>query len=66
MAGLMPGGRFGAKAARPRLAALTHNVLAPLERIALKPEWPRTRPKRLRFRFFQSPGRLIRRAAPAG
>jgi len=61
-AGLMPCGRFGANAAWLRLAVLTHNVLTALKRIALKPEWLRARPKRLRFHFFYSPGRLIRHA----
>jgi len=61
-AGVMPCGRFGANAAWFRLAVMTHNVLTALKRIALKPEWLRARPKRLRFHFFYSPGRLIRHA----
>ena len=61
-AGGMPCGRFGANAAWFRLAVMTHNVLTALKRIALKPEWLRARPKRLRFHFFYSPGRLIRHA----
>jgi hypothetical protein len=61
-AGVMPCGRFGANAAWLRLALLTHNVLTGLKRIALKPEWLRARPKRLRFHFFYSPGKLIRHA----
>ena len=58
----MPCGRFGANAAWLRLAVMTHNVLTALKRIALMPEWLRARPKRLRFHFFCSPGRLIHHA----
>jgi hypothetical protein len=61
-AGVMPCGRFGANAAWLRLALLTHNVLSGLKRIALKPEWLEARPKRLRFHFFYSPGKLIHHA----
>jgi len=61
-AGVMPCGRFGANAAWLRLAVMTHNVLTALKRIALKPEWLRARPKRLRFHFFCSPGKLIHHA----
>ena len=31
-----------------------------LKRFALKPEYLRARPKRLRFRIFCSPGKLVR------
>jgi len=61
-AGVVPCGRFGVNAAWLRLAVMTHNVLTALKRIALKPEWLRARPKRLRFHFFFSPGKLIHRA----
>ena len=61
-AGVMPCGRFGANAAWLRLAAMTHNVLTGLKRIALKPEWLRARPKRLRFQIFFSPGKLVHHA----
>jgi hypothetical protein len=61
-AGVMPCGRFGANATWLRLAVMTHNVLTALKRIALKPEWLRARPKRLRFHFFFSPGKLIHHA----
>jgi len=61
-AGVMPCGRFGANAAWLRLALLTHNVLTGLKRIALRPEWLEARPKRLRFHFFFSPGKLIHHA----
>ncbi|MGC9973299.1 MAG: IS1380 family transposase [Bryobacteraceae bacterium] len=62
-AGVMPCGRFGANAAWLRMAVLTHNVLTGLKRIALKPERLRARPKRLRFHFFFSPGKLIHHAS---
>ncbi len=58
----MPCGRFGANAAWLRPAVTTHNVLKALKRTALKPEWLRARPKRLRFHFFHSPGKLIHHA----
>jgi hypothetical protein len=58
-AGVMTCARFGANAAWLRLALLTHNVRTGLKRIALKPEWLRARPKRLRFHFLFSPGKLI-------
>ena len=61
-AGVMPCRRFGANAAWLRMAVLTHNVLTGLKRLALKPEWLEARPKRLRFHFFFSPGKLIHHA----
>lgn len=61
-AGVMPCARFGANAAWLRLAVMTHNVLTGLKRIALKPEYLRARPKRLRFQIFCSPGKLIHHA----
>lgn len=61
-AGVMPCARFGANAAWLRLAVMTHNVLTGLKRVALKPEYLRARPKRLRFQIFCSPGKLIHHA----
>lgn len=61
-AGVMPCARFGANAAWLRLAVMTHNVLTGLKRIALKPEYLRARPKRLRFQIFCSPGTLVHHA----
>lgn len=61
-AGMLPCGRFGANAAWLRLALLTYNVLTGLKRVALKPDYLRARPKRLRFRIFCSPGKLIHHA----
>jgi len=43
-------------------AVMTHNVLTGLKRIALKPDYLRARPKRLRFKIFCSPGKLIHHA----
>jgi len=60
--GVMPCARFGANAAWLRLALLTHNVLTALKRIGLPEPWLRARPKRLRFRIFCSPGRLVQHA----
>jgi hypothetical protein len=61
-AGVMPCARFGANAAWLRLAVMTHNVLTGLKRIALKPEYLRARPKRLRFQIFCSLGTLVHHA----
>lgn len=61
-AGVMPCARFGANAAWLRLAVITHNVLTGLKRIALKAEYLRARPKRLRFQIFCSPGTLVHHA----
>jgi Transposase DDE domain group 1 len=61
-AGVLPCGRFGANAAWLRLAILTHNVLTALKRLALPAELLRARPKRLRFLFFNTAGRLVHHA----
>jgi len=61
-AGVLPCGRFGANAAWLRLAVLTHNVLTALKRLALPPELLAARPKRLRFLFFHTAGRLVHHA----
>jgi len=61
-AGVLPCGRFGANAAWFRLAAIAHNVLTALKRLALPPELLRARPKRLRFLFLNAPGRLVHHA----
>lgn len=61
-AGVLPCGRFGANAAWLRLAALTHNVLTAMKRLALPPELLRARPKRLRFLVFAQPGKFVRHA----
>lgn len=61
-AGVLPSKRFGANAAWLRLAVLTHNVLTALKRLALPPELLAARPKRLRFLFFNTAGRIVRHA----
>jgi len=61
-AGVLPCGRFGANAAWLRLAILTHNILTALKRLALPAELLQARPKRLRFLFFNTAGRLVHHA----
>ena len=61
-AGVLPCGRFGANAAWLRLAILSHNVLTALKRLALPVELLQARPKRLRFLFFNTAGRLVHHA----
>jgi hypothetical protein len=61
-AGVLPSKYFGANAAWLRLAALSHNVLTALKRLALPPELLTARPKRLRFLIFSTPGRLVHHA----
>jgi hypothetical protein len=61
-AGVLPCGRFGANAAWLRLSILTHNVLTALKRLALPVELLQARPKRLRFLFFNTAGRLVHHA----
>lgn len=61
-AGVMPSKYFGANAAWLRLAAITHNVLTALKRLALPAELLAARPKRLRFLIFNTAGRLVHHA----
>ncbi|MDQ2774241.1 MAG: transposase [Acidobacteriota bacterium] len=61
-AGVLPCGRFGANAAWLRLAVLTYNTLTALKRLALPAELLQARPKRLRFLFFNTAGRLVQHA----
>jgi hypothetical protein len=60
--GVMPCGRFGANAAWWRLNVLVHNLLVLLKVEALPPALARARPKTLRFRLFNLPGRIVRHA----
>src|ERR1017187_1511238 len=60
--GVLPSKYFGANAAWLRLAVITHNVLTDLKRLALPAELLTARPKRLRFLFFNMPGRLVHHA----
>jgi len=59
---VMPCGRFGANAAWWRLNVLVHNLLVLLEVEALPPALSRARPKTLRFRLFNLPGRIVHHA----
>ncbi|MFN3322065.1 MAG: transposase [Bryobacteraceae bacterium] len=61
-AGVMPSKYFGTNAAWLRLAAISHNVLEALKRLALPAELLTARPKRLRFLIFHTPGRLVHHA----
>jgi hypothetical protein len=60
--GAMPSKYFGANAAWLRLAAIAHNVLTALKRIALPAELLRARPKRLRFPIINTAGRIVAHA----
>jgi hypothetical protein len=59
---VMPCGRFGANAAWWRLNVLVHNLLVLLKAEALPPALARARPKTLRFRLFNLPGRIVHHA----
>jgi hypothetical protein len=61
-AGVMPSKYFGTNAAWLRLAAIAHNVMTALKRLALPAELLTARPKRLRFLIFHTPGRLVHHA----
>jgi hypothetical protein len=61
-AGVMPSKYFGTNAAWLRLAAIAHNVMTALKRLALPAEMLTARPKRLRFLIFNTPGRLVHHA----
>ena len=61
-AGVMPSKYFGTNAAWLRLAAITHNVMTALKRLALPADLLTARPKRLRFLIFNTPGRLVHHA----
>lgn len=60
--GVLPSGKFGANAAWFRLALYTHNVLVAMKRLVLPPELKLARPKRLRFRVFTLPAKVISHA----
>ena len=61
-AGVMPSKYLGTNAAWLRLAAISHNVMTALKRLALPVELLTARPKRLRFLIFNTPGRLVHHA----
>jgi hypothetical protein len=58
-AGVMPSGKFGANAAWYRLTTLAHNVLVAMKRLVAPPDLKDARPKRLRFRLFTLPAKVI-------
>ena len=58
-AGVMPSGKFGANAAWYRLAMLAHNVLVAMKQLVVPPELKDARPKRLRFRLFTLPAKVV-------
>jgi hypothetical protein len=60
--GVMPCGRFGSNAAWSRIQLLTHNLLVLLKTQALPSALGDARPKTLRFRLFNLPGRIVRHA----
>jgi hypothetical protein len=61
-AGVLPSGKFGANAAWYRLTLLAHNVLIAMKRLVAPPELKDARPKRLRFRLFTLPAKVIAHA----
>lgn len=60
--GVLPCKYFGANAAWLRLVIISHNVLTAVKRLALPAELLSARPKRLRFLFLNTPGRLVHHA----
>lgn len=58
----LPSGKFGANTAWFRLNGLTYNLLSALKRLALPGDWSDARPKRLRFRVFNTVGNVIHHA----
>ena len=58
----LPSQRFGANAAWFRLNVMLHNLLSAFKRVALPPELPAARPKRLRFVLLNGVGKVIRHA----
>ena len=60
--GVMPCGRFGANAAWSRIQLLVHNLLVLLKTAALPRALRDARPKTLRFRLFNLPGRIVHHA----
>ncbi len=62
----MPSKHFGTKAGWLRLAAISHNLMTALKRLALPAESLTARPKRLRFLIFNTPGRMGHHARRIG
>jgi hypothetical protein len=60
--GVLSCGRFGVNAAWWRIQLLVHNLLVLLKTVALPTTLQDARPKTLRFRLFNLPGRLVHHA----
>jgi hypothetical protein len=60
--GVLPSGKFGANAAWYRLVMLTHNVLVLMRRLTVPEGLRDARPKRLRFRLFTLPAKVLTHA----
>ena len=58
-ANVLPSGKFGANAAWYRIVMLTHNVLCAMRRLVAPPELKNARPKRLRYRLFTLPAKVV-------
>ena len=58
----LPSQKFGANAAWLRLNAMLYNLLSAYKRVGLPEEFHEARPKRLRFLFINSVGKVIRHA----
>jgi Transposase DDE domain group 1 len=61
-AGPLPSGKFGANPAWFRLNVLTYNLLTALKRLTLPGDLRTARPKRLRFRLFNTVGKVVAHA----
>ena len=61
-AGVLPSGKFGANAAWYRLTMLAHNVLVAMKRLVVPPDLKEAPPKRLRFRLFTLPAKVVAHA----
>jgi hypothetical protein len=59
---VLPSGKYGANAAWYRLVMVAHNVLTLMKRLTLAPELRDARPKRLRFRLFTLPAKVLMHA----
>lgn len=60
--GVIPSKRFGAKAAWFRANTILYNLLSAMRKLALPKEFAKAKPKRLRFKLFNTVGRVVRHA----
>ena len=58
----LPSQKFGANAAWLRLNVILYNLLSAYKRVGLPEEFHEARPKRLRFLFINSVGKVVRHA----